>query len=723
MPSPSPPRRPRLVFLIHGLLLAGAATVILASGLRTDNGVDRFMVQDDVTYERFQHFRRLFGSGDYLICAVRLSGDPGEDLLQRTKTVSGAFQRADEDLQRRTSADRPFFTQIVGPHDFPQVREALAQGRAREVFTLPFIGPLHFSASPSGDYAYVVGELRPEIESGVLGDLLDRIEDGLPTRPDPESGIMLAGSPVLNVALDRASREQAKRLFPFLAVIGFLVLAWLTGSWRAPLAVGVVAVFAITAALSALVATGCTLNMMTTALPAVLLVLATAPCLHVYRAFGLETSRGMGPAEAARAAVAQVGRPCTVAALTTAVGFVTLCTSRVGPIREMGAFSAVGILAGLLASLTLLPALLAGGWIPTRARRHRHLPRLLRPLRPGLLLGGTIVVVIGLSLGIPRVRIESGAIRFLPASHPVVRTFETLRTSGRGLSSVELLATLPPPPPKALPGLLEEMRLLDRRLEEIPEVRACTSPADLFDLLGPAALLNLRHAQARRFIRRDPGTWTVRLHLSTTPVEVQAMKVLVRKIESVCSRFQREHPSLKATVTGLAPIMIGLQGQLIESQIKSLLLAFLLVGVIMLVSLRSLRLSLLGAVPNIVPLLLIYGFLGWAGIKLDVATVTVGSIALGIAVDDTVHVLSAWRTGDSRRRAALRALHRVWWPVLSTSIFAAAGFSVLSISEFAPMQRFGVITSVVMLLAVVGDLFILPALLVLFGPAGERRSG
>jgi hypothetical protein len=98
----------------------------------------------------------------------------------------------------------------------------------------------------------------------------------------------------------------------------------------------------------------------------------------------------------------------------------------------------------------------------------------------------------------------------------------------------------------------------------------------------------------------------------------------------------------------------------------------------------------------------------------------VGAIALGIAVDDTVHVLMAWKNTEGRREATQAALKKVWWPVLTTSLAAAAGFLVLSVSAFIPMRKFGLITSAVMVLAVVADLLVLPSLLLLFG--ARRRA-
>jgi hypothetical protein len=228
---------------------------------------------------------------------------------------------------------------------------------------------------------------------------------------------------------------------------------------------------------------------------------------------------------------------------------------------------------------------------------------------------------------------------------------------------------------------------------------------------------HLREA-ARSLLARGPDGWALRLRLATTASSVREFNEVLEHVEKLVAALRRDTAAESVEITGLAPVLVSMETYLIESQVRSLCWAFGMVAIVMLIGLRSWRLTLLGALPNAMPILMIYGVMGWVGLSLDVATVMVGAIALGIAVDDTVHVLVAWKNTAGRQQATHAALEKVWWPVLTTSLAAAAGFLVLAASAFVPMRKFGFITSAVMLLAVAADLLVLPSLLLV---CGSRR--
>ena len=132
--------------------------------------------------------------------------------------------------------------------------------------------------------------------------------------------------------------------------------------------------------------------------------------------------------------------------------------------------------------------------------------------------------------------------------------------------------------------------------------------------------------------------------------------------------------------------------------------------------LRSLRLGLLSMVPNVVPIALLLGIMGWAGIDLNICTSTIASISIGIAVDDTIHYMlgfhAALRAGASREEAILSTLRGVGRPILIAAIALCAGFLIVCLSNFQPVRHFGLLCSVTMVIAVFTELLLLPALLV-----------
>ena len=159
---------------------------------------------------------------------------------------------------------------------------------------------------------------------------------------------------------------------------------------------------------------------------------------------------------------------------------------------------------------------------------------------------------------------------------------------------------------------------------------------------------------------------------------------------------------------------------------KSFLTAFVIITVVMIVSLRSLSTGVVAMIPNLTPILLVFGVLGWAGWYVDIGMMMSGSIALGIAVDGTFHFLVRYhehrRDGGTRHDSSREALGRTGPPILLAAIIAAAGMLALSLSPFLPTMRFGLLTAAMLVTALLGDLVLLPALLAL-GSRGRHEQG
>jgi predicted RND superfamily exporter protein len=196
----------------------------------------------------------------------------------------------------------------------------------------------------------------------------------------------------------------------------------------------------------------------------------------------------------------------------------------------------------------------------------------------------------------------------------------------------------------------------------------------------------------------------------------------------IASVAPADGPPLEIEVSGEHPLWLRLFRSLFGTMAKSLCLAFGGVAVMMILLMGSVRVGLLAMIPNGMPVLVAVGTMGWMGVELDFATVMVAGIALGIAVDDTIHYLFRYRrelaTGMTPNLAMRRTLTTVGKAMVTTSIVLFIGFGMLITSNFPPHRTFGVILAFTMLAALAGDLFLLPALLkqVRVTPVGQGRS-
>jgi predicted RND superfamily exporter protein len=189
--------------------------------------------------------------------------------------------------------------------------------------------------------------------------------------------------------------------------------------------------------------------------------------------------------------------------------------------------------------------------------------------------------------------------------------------------------------------------------------------------------------------------------------------------------LKKEFPGLKVTITGNIPLMMQLLSFISVSQIKSFGLVLAVVSFILLVLYGSLKFGLLALVPNLFPILLVFGVTGWMDIPLDSDTLLVMPIAIGIAVDDTIHFLTHFRTellnGNGPLKAVKASISEVGQAMIFTSIILSLGFLIFTTSIYTPLTYFGILSAIAIASALLADLFLLPALLILYHSTGKNK--
>lgn len=237
---------------------------------------------------------------------------------------------------------------------------------------------------------------------------------------------------------------------------------------------------------------------------------------------------------------------------------------------------------------------------------------------------------------------------------------------------------------------------------------------DRSDLIAQYLLLVESEPDVARLLRPDhsAGRLSLRTQMSMTdkPLEV------IARIEAHTRAPDLQSAALDVEVTGYVHLMASMYGYLLESQIESALLALPLIALSMLVLLRRPSLVLLALIPNVVPLVVGLGLMAALGIRLDVGTVMVGSITLGLVVDDTVHLLVRLRENlvgarvEDVPEVLERTLCEVGPPMLAASLAFMAGFGALTLGSFLVNIYFGLLSATVILLALLCDLLITPCL-------------
>ncbi len=208
----------------------------------------------------------------------------------------------------------------------------------------------------------------------------------------------------------------------------------------------------------------------------------------------------------------------------------------------------------------------------------------------------------------------------------------------------------------------------------------------------------------------------------TTRIRMSEAEALLADLGNVEARLARDFGTadLEVRMTGFVKLMSNMETYLLDSQIRSFMVAFLVITLMLTILWRSIRLGLFSMIQNFIPVILGVAFMGLVGVPLDPGTVMIGAIALGLVVDDTVHFMVRLRRhlsgGADTRDAIRRAIMEAGRPIIITSLVLAGAFFMLTLASFTPNIHFGLVTAVVILMVLTADLVLLPAALIVLRP-------
>ena len=216
-----------------------------------------------------------------------------------------------------------------------------------------------------------------------------------------------------------------------------------------------------------------------------------------------------------------------------------------------------------------------------------------------------------------------------------------------------------------------------------------------------------------------------RIHIRFNYVDTRDMKTMITDIEQKISELF-DGTGVEVEVAGSLPMYIHMVDYILDSQIQGFSLALIVIFIMLSILVRSFKLGLLAMVPNIIPIALTCGIMGWLRIDLDIVTVLIPSVAIGLAVDDTIHFIARFRFYFERTRnydtALDRTIQTAGIPITITSIVLFFGFGIMMVSTFKPIAYFGLLAAITMISAMIADLFVLPALIKVFKPFGPEEA-
>jgi hypothetical protein len=740
-------RWPRAVLAAAALLALAALYALSAVSL--DNSTERLLVRDSEEWRFLVEARRSFGGDETLFVLLHEADVLAPAAIRRLDALTAAIGRVPE-VERVVSltnlrwpfpeggevAVKTLFTADGEPTPGAPLAAALAHPLVAANLVSPDrrVGAVLALVSPHPEDPQFKGRLVAHVEAAVAGAA-------------PGAEVTFGGAPYAQVALNALTVRDLRVLVPamlgVMAVILFLTYRTAHGVWLPIVTVALSLLWTI--ALAGLL--GRSLSVVTSVLPPLVLAIGTSYTIRVLSEYNRQRSAVPAPPAPLEAALREVGLTVLLCGATTALGFASLLSSRVEVIRDLGLLATAASGFTTVAALTVVPAALA--LLPVRssarppsgverrlARALPHLHALTVRRGPAILAVACVVSAVGLA-GLTFLTVDQDPYEWFPAGSPVARSTRVIDAELGGI--VPMSVVLDSPEGVYDPALVRAADAVAGWVRRQPEVRSVISPADHLRLMhaafgdgaGHGELPASRALVAQYLLLFDTGdAETLAPFVSEPDGRVQVVVRLTHAANSrqraFVTRLRAALPALApaplvARVTGTGLLRLETNDEFTDGLFRHLLLASLAIGALLALALRSPGLGALALVPNLVPILVMYGLLGWLAIPLNAATVTTGAAALGNAVDDTVQYLDRYRRrrqavagGDEARRQTLEG---VGLPMIASDVVLTAGFAVLLLSSFFPVASLGLLGAAGMALSLVANMFVLPVLVQL----GPRR--
>jgi predicted RND superfamily exporter protein len=439
--------------------------------------------------------------------------------------------------------------------------------------------------------------------------------------------------------------------------------------------------------------------------PIFVIVMGSADGLHFVTHFQEASERTDDRVERVTSTLRQVGVPMILTSVSTAAGFLSLLVTDVQPIMELGVFTAIGIgFAGVI-SFFFLPALLSR--LEIRPRHHAAIlgPRvtsvvkaLARPRWVAAVL--SIGLIAFAAVFVPRLHVDSDQLFFIKQDHPLRQSFNlTAEVFGGATPLIGEFAY----DPTAGPGQLSSLAALEREYEQLPGIRTVFSAADLVDKVPAEQLGAVLNGSASLPLGTMASSDGLRFIVFPGPFTTEELRSWLT--------FADTHPEIRV-LTGMPVLWDEIARLVLRAQIGSLIAAFVLVFLMLLISYRKLRQTLVALAPLVLTTGTLLGFIAASGIQLNLVTAIASSIVIGVGIDYSIHFVAAINYARPAGPGyVLRAIDGAGRPIIANALGIAVALSALWLSPLKIHPEISMIMWVSMTTAALTALLVIPALM------------
>ena len=742
------------------------------------NYLDEFL-SDEITYILY----RAPGAehGPFNIDVMRTIGKLTETLedevpfaREATSLTNVEFMFAEEDL---LIVDELMI-------NFPENQEQLLDIKTRVMSKPAYVDYL---INEAGDYAAIylemnraspdpLEEMMYDPEKGeALDNLYPQVSDikvrEILDRPEfANSGIefFLTGDVPMNSAYNVEYSKDSGNISLYtvglIALISFLLLRTSLVGLLAPLTVVVLSIVMMMGVIGMM---GWSVGLFITMAPSLICAIGVAQTVHILLEYQRSLSQQGDKSTAVREAIKKVGAPCMLAALTTAAAFCVMSVSDLKALAEFGIYSAVGVAFTFILSITLLVIFLASGKksaaqidspaaaqqtgdggldsVNPLVRRIVEGAIILNQRHPKAILFTFAAVFLWAFVGLSKLSVD---FNFMHEFKPHVQWRQDTELADRVMGGIMSVAYVIDTKTEDGVKDVEFLKALDKMQEfasSLPLVKKTFSIVDFVKDLN------------RTFNNDDPAYYTVpddqqlvsqyllvyeisggdELHelvapdFSSTVLELRVVMTEASKLRDIVERIDayvaaNPLPNAELKVTGIGLLWVIIADYISKTQMLSYSLVFVFIALVMCIAFGSIKVGLLSMIPNLTPVIITLGMMGWLGINLDWIKLLLATIAIGIAVDDTIHLVTRFRSRfyqlGNYAEASTASLRDVGPALVITTFILIGSFLAYMITDLAVLRDFGILLGITIGTALIADLLLMPVILMTVKPLGKEFS-
>ncbi|PMG24649.1 RND transporter [Vibrio lentus] len=555
-----------------------------------------------------------------------------------------------------------------------------------------------------------------------------------------------AGIIAMNNAFMMSAQEDSSTLVPLMLLVVLVFLTFMLRSFFSVVATLVVIISSIVATMGLSGWAGMFLSTATVNVPTLVLTLAVADCVHVIVTMRQAMQRGMEKAQAIQYSIKLNAMPILITSVTTAIGFLMMNMSDSPVLRDFGNLSALGVIIACFLSVTMLPALLkllpvktlpANEAAESKVTFMDKLGDFVVANRKALLPISTLVIV-GAAALIPLNKVNDESVKYFDTSSEFRQAADFMEQTVSGMTTISIAVKTNESQAIADPVFLQAIGDFTNWLRVQPETDHVATLSDVYMRLNKNMhgdddsyyQLPLNRELAAQYLLLYEMSLPYGLDLNNQiNVDKSSIKMvltvdnlgsleLVELEERIYSWFAANAPQYEVVASSPSLMFAHIGETNMASMLSTLPITLVLISGLMIFALRSVRLGVISLVPNIAPAIIGFGLWALISGEINLGLSVVVTLTLGIVVDDAVHFLSKYQRarmeGKSAEEAVRYAFHTVGRALWITTVVLVAGFSVLAMSSFRLNSDMGLLSAIVIFIALVVDFILLPSLLMIF---------